>query len=97
MRSIFANRLLRVAASVTLAVLAGCGQRPNPQGVPTRAEARTALIYEAELHQGPETLRAFWRDFPKGPDLHVRSPPARCMPRRTSLTPGQTDCAWIKP
>ncbi len=71
MRSIFANRLLRVAASVTLAVLAGCGQRPNPQGVPTRAEARTALIYEAELHQGPETLRAFLSDFPKGPDLHV--------------------------
>jgi adenosine deaminase len=63
--------LLRVAASVALAALAGCGQRPNPQGVPTRAEARTGLIYEAELHQGPETLRAFLSDFPKGADLHV--------------------------
>ena len=36
-----------------------------------RAEARTALIYEANLHQGPETLRAFLSDFPKGADLHV--------------------------
>jgi adenosine deaminase len=71
MRSPTAFSLLRVAASVALAALAGCGQRPNPQGVPTRAEARTALIYEANLHQGPETLRAFLSDFPKGADLHV--------------------------
>ncbi len=71
MRSQIASRLLQIAASVTLAALAGCGQRPNSQGVPTRAEARTALIYEANLHQGPETLRAFLSDFPKGADLHV--------------------------
>jgi adenosine deaminase len=71
MRSHLASRLLQVAASVTLAALAGCGQRPTSQGVPTRAEARTALLYEANLHQGPDTLRAFLSDFPKGADLHV--------------------------
>ena len=71
MRSPIASRLLQVTASVALAALAGCGQRPTSQGVPTRAEARTALIYEANLHQGPETLRAFLGDFPKGADLHV--------------------------
>jgi adenosine deaminase len=71
MRSTIASRLLQIAATVTLAALAGCGQKPTPQGVPTKAEARTALIYEANLHQGPETLRAFLSDFPKGADLHV--------------------------
>jgi len=58
-------------AGVALAVLAGCGPRPNSQGTFTKAEARTALIYEANLHQGPEALRAFLEDFPKGADLHV--------------------------
>jgi adenosine deaminase len=38
---------------------------------PTRAEARAALIYEANLHQGPEALRGYLADFPKGADLHV--------------------------
>jgi len=72
MRSPIASRLLQVTASVALAALAGCGHRhASPQGVPTRAEARTSLIYEANLHQGPETLRAFLGDFPKGADLHV--------------------------
>jgi len=71
MRSPIAFRLPQIAASVVLAMLAGCGQRPTSQGVPTRAEARTALVYEANLHQGPETLRAFLNDFPKGADLHV--------------------------
>jgi len=58
-------------AGVALAVLAGCGPRPNSQGTFTKAEARTSLIYEANLHQGPEALRAFLEDFPKGADLHV--------------------------
>ncbi len=58
-------------AGVALAALAGCGPRPNSQGTFTKAEARTALIYEANLHQGPEALRAFLEDFPKGADLHV--------------------------
>ncbi len=71
MRSPIAFRLLRMTAGVALAAFAGCGQRHTSQGVPTRAEARTALIYEANLHQGPETLRAFLNDFPKGADLHV--------------------------
>jgi adenosine deaminase len=59
------------AAGVALAALAGCGPRPNSQGTFTKAEARTALIYEANLHQGPEALRAFLEDFPKGADLHM--------------------------
>ena len=76
MRSPIASRLLQIVASFALVALAGCGHmhggsRSNLQGVPTRAEARTALIYEANLHQGPETLRAFLNDFPKGADLHV--------------------------
>jgi adenosine deaminase len=54
-----------------LAALAGCDHRHNTQPPPTRAEQRTSLIYEANLHQGPETLRAFLADFPKGADLHV--------------------------
>jgi hypothetical protein len=58
-------------------VLAGCGPRPNSQGTFTKAEARTALIYEANLHQGPEALRAFLEDFPKGADLHS---PSRLAP-----------------
>jgi adenosine deaminase len=58
-------------AGVALAALAGCGPRPNSQGTFTKAEARTALIYEANLHQGPEALRAFLEDFPKGADLHM--------------------------
>ena len=71
-----ASPFLQIAGSVALAALAGCGpmpggSRPTPQGIPTSAEARTALIYEANLHQGPETLRAFLNDFPKGADLHV--------------------------
>src|ERR1035441_3082695 len=71
-----AVRFVQLAAGVTLAALSGCGpmpggSRPTQQGIPTRAEARTALIYEANLHQGPETLRAFLSDFPKGADLHV--------------------------
>ncbi|MGB7264403.1 MAG: adenosine deaminase, partial [Terracidiphilus sp.] len=71
MRNGIAFLLLRVAGSLALAALAGCGQKPTGQGVPTKAEARTGLIYEANLHQGPETLRAFLNDFPKGADLHV--------------------------
>jgi adenosine deaminase len=71
MRSRLALLLAESAASVALVALAGCGQKPTGQGVPTRAEARTALIYDANLHQGPETLRAFLNDFPKGADLHV--------------------------
>jgi adenosine deaminase len=62
---------LIAGAGVALTALAGCGPRPNRQGTFTKAEARTALIYEANLHQGPETLRAFLEDFPKGADLHV--------------------------
>jgi len=58
-------------AGIALAALAGCGPRPNSQGAFTKAEARAALIYEANLHQGPEALRAFLVDFPKGADLHV--------------------------
>ncbi|MGD0910751.1 MAG: adenosine deaminase [Terracidiphilus sp.] len=52
--------------------MSGCEQKPiGVQGRITRAEKRASLIYEANLHQGPETLRAFLADFPKGADLHV--------------------------
>ena len=71
MRNHIAFLSLKIAGCVALAALAGCGPKPNPQGMPTRAEARTGLIYETTLHQGPETLRAFLSDFPKGADLHV--------------------------
>jgi adenosine deaminase len=71
MRSPIAFRLLQIAASVALAALAGYGQKPAGQEMPTSAEARVALVYEANLHKGPETLRAFLNDFPKGADLHV--------------------------
>jgi adenosine deaminase len=77
MPSRLALRSVQIAANAALVFLAGCGPgqiggpRPNAQGIPTRAETRTALIYEANLHQGPETLRAFLSDFPKGADLHV--------------------------
>ncbi len=53
------------------ALFAGCTRRENTQPAATRAELRTALIYEANMQQGPETLRAFLADFPKGADLHV--------------------------
>jgi adenosine deaminase len=58
-------------AVVALWALAGCRPRPNSQGTFTKTEARTALIYEANLRQGPEALRAFLVDFPKGADLHM--------------------------
>jgi adenosine deaminase len=61
----------RTVALFALAVLAGCAHRQNTQPRPTRAEQRASLIFEANLHQGPETLRAFLTDFPKGADLHV--------------------------
>ncbi len=71
MRSGIGSFCLIAGAGVALAALAGCGPRPNSQGTFTKAEARTALIYEANLHQGPEALRAFLADFPKGADLHM--------------------------
>jgi adenosine deaminase len=62
-----------LACLVLAAALASCGHRrgvqPSPR--PTRAEARADLIMQASLHQGPESLRAFLADFPKGADLHV--------------------------
>lgn len=74
--SVRVKKILQFAAVVSFAAFSGCGPIPsgsgaNLQGVPTRTERRTALIYEANLHQGPETLRAFLSDFPKGADLHV--------------------------
>jgi adenosine deaminase len=71
MRSLSHSFLRRTIAFFGLAALAGCAHRQNTQPPPTRAEQRASLIYEANLHQGPETLRAFLTDFPKGADLHV--------------------------
>jgi adenosine deaminase len=63
----------RSLACLAVAAIAGCGHQIGTQGPgpPTKAETRAALIYEANLHQGPEALRAFLADFPKGADLHV--------------------------
>ena len=71
MRRLSASFACRAFNFILLAALAGCAHRQNTQPPPTRAELRTALIYEANLRQGPETLRAFLTDFPKGADLHV--------------------------
>jgi len=61
-------------ALLALAVpLCGCGpasDRP-PVQVPSRAETRAEANFETSLHLGPEALRAFLVDFPKGADLHV--------------------------
>lgn len=72
MRSKTASLLSKTSVFIVLAVLAGCERTPvGVQGPLTRAERRAGLIYEANLHQGPEALRAFLTDFPKGADLHV--------------------------
>ena len=66
----------RLLTLLALAVaLTGCGPRPvgnlpvPPR--PTRSEAQASIYYQANLHDGPEALRAFLADFPKGADLHV--------------------------
>jgi adenosine deaminase len=72
MRSTTASFLFRSSVCLALVVLGGCDHKPiGVQGRVTRAERRASLIYETNLHQGPETLRAFLADFPKGADLHV--------------------------
>jgi adenosine deaminase len=72
MRSKSASLLFRFSVCVALVALNGCERKPiGVQGQVTRAERRASLIYEANLHQGPEALRAFLADFPKGADLHV--------------------------
>jgi adenosine deaminase len=52
-------------------VASGCAPRQGTQPPSARAEARADLVYQANLHQGPEALRAFLADFPKGADLHM--------------------------
>jgi adenosine deaminase len=56
--------------AVALAAATGCSHQPGTLP-PTRAEMRVGLLYQSSLHQGPEALRAFLADFPKGADLHV--------------------------
>ncbi|HEX4031747.1 MAG TPA: adenosine deaminase [Terracidiphilus sp.] len=64
----FIARLSLVCTIVSGAI--GCNRGPA-QYRPTQAEERAALIYQANLYQGPEALRGFLADFPKGADLHV--------------------------
>jgi adenosine deaminase len=71
MRTAFFSLGFRLFACLALAAAAGCAHHPGTQLPLTRAEARTSLLYDANLHQGPEALRAFLADFPKGADLHV--------------------------
>jgi adenosine deaminase len=61
-----------LAVCIALVAVSGCERKPaSLQGPKTKAEKRASIIYEANLHQGPEALRAFLVDFPKGADLHV--------------------------
>jgi adenosine deaminase len=71
MRRLFSTWMYSGPILAMLAALAGCRHHQHTQPAPTRAESRTSLLYEANLRQGPETLRAFLVDFPKGADLHV--------------------------
>jgi adenosine deaminase len=72
MRSRTASFLFRSSVCLVLVALGGCERKPaGVQGPKTMAEKRAGLIYEANLHQGPEALRAFLAGFPKGADLHV--------------------------
>ena len=71
MRGHFSSLARITLACVALAAAAGCNREPGVHYRPTRAEARAALIFEANLHQGPEALRGYLADFPKGADLHV--------------------------
>ncbi len=72
MRTFFSfTARLWIACSVFAAVI-GCNRAPESiQYRPTHDEARAGLLFEANLHQGPEALRSFLADFPKGADLHV--------------------------
>ena len=72
MRMAFHSPARLLIAGLVLAAAIGCNRGPEAVHYrPTRTEARAALLYEANLHQGPEALRAFLADFPKGADLHV--------------------------
>ncbi|HVU44525.1 MAG TPA: hypothetical protein VHD85_00270 [Terracidiphilus sp.] len=72
MRTIFPSTARLLIACSTLAVVIGCNRSPEAVHYrPTRDEARAGLLYDANLHQGPEALRLFLADFPKGADLHV--------------------------
>jgi adenosine deaminase len=71
MRDPFPSLARLLLACAALAAAVGCNRGPGIHYRPTRPEARAALIYEANLHQGPETLRGYLADFPKGADLHV--------------------------
>jgi adenosine deaminase len=51
--------------------LACAGQCFSAQAQTAPAEARTARAYQAASQAGPQALRGFLSDFPKGADLHV--------------------------
>ncbi|HUB52120.1 MAG TPA: hypothetical protein VL986_08235 [Terracidiphilus sp.] len=72
MRSQTASLLFRSFVCIALLATGGCEHKlAGPQGPKTKAEKRASILYEANLRQGPEALRAFLIDFPKGADLHV--------------------------
>jgi adenosine deaminase len=57
---------------VALATLTGCRcNSGDVQGLRSKAEKRAGRVYDADLREGPEALRAFLADFPKGADLHI--------------------------
>jgi adenosine deaminase len=71
MRGPFSSLAWPGLALAVLAAAGGCAHPPSDQPPHTRAELLTSLAYQANRRQGPEALRAFLTDFPKGADLHV--------------------------
>jgi adenosine deaminase len=57
--------------AVTLLVPVLSAQGRGSSAARPNAEARAAQAYDAAVRQGPEALRAFLVQFPKGADLHV--------------------------
>jgi len=70
MRKHFSFLAYRLAACAVFAT-AGFAGRLDAQSAATPAEAHAAQRCEASRREGPEALRAFLVDFPKGADLHV--------------------------
>ncbi len=71
MRSFFFSLAWCSLACLSLAAAGGSVHRLSAETPSAPLETRAAQSYEAARHQGPEALRAFLVDFPKGADLHV--------------------------
>ena len=62
----------RLAAVAARRCCAGCGHEATAKRTATRSRIpRRSALYKANVKAGPEALRAFLEEFPKGADLHV--------------------------